>query len=82
MKFSFRAKYDPWISVGVRRPKLNLTPQPSREFGNPPEVPWRQGSGAFRSRSQAKGSWANDLDVEVEAGGLEGDMGMLSRTYL
>lgn len=73
MKFSFRAKYDPWISVGVRRPQMNLTPQVSKEFGDPPELPWKLGSGAFRSRSQAKGSWSNDFDIETESGGLEGD---------
>ena len=73
MKFSFRAKYDPWISIGVRRPQMNLTPQPSKEFGNPPELPWKLGSGAFRSCSKAEGSWDNDFDIEAENGGLEGD---------
>ena len=76
MKYSFRAKYDPWISVGVRRPKMNLAPQASKDFGDPPELPWEgPGSGAFRSRSKAKGSWFgdHDLDDDGEGPGLAGD---------
>merc|ERR1712224_310612 len=75
MKYSFRAKYDPWISVGVRRPRMDLTPSTSQYFGDPPELPWDgPGSGAFRSRSQAKGSWFSDFvdDVDGEGRGLEG----------
>jgi hypothetical protein len=70
MRYSFRAKYDPWISVGVRRPRMNLTPSTSQDFGNPPELPWEgPGSGAFRCRSQAKGSWFSDYDLENDDGG-------------